>query len=550
MLAEDMDLDRRVCDRARRSRDARFDGRFFIGVTSTGIYCRPICPARAPKDEHVRYFPTAAAAEAAGFRPCLRCRPEAAPGTSAWHGTSGLVSRALRLISEGALDADGVERLADRLGVTARHLRRLFLQHLGATPLEVALTRRAHFAKKLLDETTLAIHHVAIASGFGSVRRFNSHVRRTYGRTPTELRRIRRQRVAADPECYRFRLAYRPPYNWDALLAFLGARATPGVECVSHGRYRRTIDVGGTSGVIAVSDSESGAALNLEVRFPHPGALLVIVERVRRMFDLGADPSLIEEQLGADRLLRPLLAAHQGIRTPGAWDGFELAVRAVVGQQISVRAATTVAGRLAAMFGSPVDQAPGLRPQGPGDGADGGDRDLERLFPSPAQLASAAIERAGVMPSRAHSIRALARQVLAGSISFGPYADAPSIVSALKQLPGIGSWTAAYIAMRALSEPDAFPSGDLVLRRMAGNCTARELDRRAELWRPWRAYAAMLLWQGSGSGEQTPGSMYQDRRDGVTESKPSRRIGHAAERAELRSRVGASPHERAAPGSS
>src|SRR6266545_2413334 len=206
-----MQLDQRMCDRARRSRDARFDGRFFIAVTSTRVYCRPICPARAPNDQHIRYFPTAAAAEAAGFRPCLRCRPEASPGTPAWLGTSGLVSRALRLIAEGALDDDGVERLADRLGVTGRHLRRLFLRHLGATPRDVALTRRMHFAKQLLDETTLAINQVAFASGFRSLRRFHDQMRRTYARTPTSLRRLARAHLALEPECYRFRLAYRPP---------------------------------------------------------------------------------------------------------------------------------------------------------------------------------------------------------------------------------------------------------------------------------------------------------------------------------------------------
>ncbi len=486
-----MELDQRVCDRARRSRDARFDGRFFIGVTSTRVYCRPICPARAPKDEHVRYFPSAAAAEAAGFRPCLRCRPEAAPGTPAWLGTSGLVSRALRLISEGALDDKGVERLADRLGVTGRHLRRLFLQHLGATPLDVALTRRMHFAKKLLDETTLAMGEVAFAAGFGSVRRFNSQMRRTYRRTPTELRRLARQKVAGDPECYRFRLAYRPPYDWDALLNFLGARATPGVECVEHGRYRRTIQIDGKNGVIEVSHLDSGAALRLEVRFPDPRALLFIVERVRRAFDLGADPTLIGEHLSADPLLRRPLAKHPGIRTPGAWDGFELAVRAILGQQISVRAATTIAGRIASICGSPV----------------AADRGLERLFPAPAQLAHAAIERAGVMPARAETIRSLARHVASGTITFGSCIDAEATVSALQDLPGVGLWTAEYIAMRAFGEPDAFPSGDLVLRRAAGGCTARRLDRRSQAWRPWRAYAVMLLWQGATDDREESGRM-------------------------------------------
>jgi len=474
-----MELDRKTCDRARRSRDARFDGRFFIGVTTTGIYCRPICPARAPKDENVSYFPTAAAAEAAGLRPCLRCRPEASPGTPAWFGTSAVVSRALRLIGEGALDGEGVERLADRLGVTDRHLRRLFLQHLGATPLDVALTRRVHFAKKLIDETTLAFHQVAFASGFGSLRRFNGQIHRTYTRSPTELRRLARQSVVRDPECYRFRLAYRPPYDWDAILAFLEARATPGVESVEKSRYRRTITVDGQTGTIEVSQLESAPALSLEVRFAVPRALLFIVERVRRIFDLGDDPAVIAEHLGTDALLRGALAKHPGIRAPGAWDGFELAVRAILGQQIAVRAATTIAGRIASMFGSPIGDSGGLH----------------RVFPAPAQLAKAAIERAGVVAARAETIRSLARQVAEGRIAFGAGSDERATVSALRALPGIGDWTAEYIAMRALGEPDAFPSGDLVLRRLAGDLTKRELDRRSEAWRPWRAYAVILLWQ-------------------------------------------------------
>src|SRR2546428_1490388 len=547
-----MDLDQRVCDRARRSRDARFDGRFFIAVTTTGVYCRPICPARAPKDEHVRYFPTAAAAEAAGFRPCLRCRPEASPGTPAWLGTSGIVSRALRMIGDGALRGEGaasvlrgagapglnkdVEQLAGRLGVTARHLRRLFLQHLGATPLDVALTRRVHFAKKLLDETSLAFHQVAIASGFGSLRRFNGQIRRTYSRTPTQLRRLARQKAAADPDCYRFRLAYRPPYDWDAILAFLSARATPGVESVipaprpttknaktakgandearqslrssrplrsswssSDGsRYRRTISVDGRHGSIEVSRLESRSALSLEVRFPDPRALLFIVERVKAMFDLGADPAIIAEHLRADPLLRGPLAKHPGIRTPGAWDGFELAVRAILGQQISVRAATTMAGRIATMFGSPAIT---------GD-------ESEWLFPTPAQLAHAAIERAGGVSARAETIRSLARRVADATMTFNSSVDAREMVSALKDLPGIGDWTAEYIAMRALGEPDAFPSGDLVLRRMAGGCAARELDRRSASWRPWRAYAVMLLWQSARDEHDTSSRRRHVQRDG------------------------------------
>ncbi|HWI18985.1 MAG TPA: AlkA N-terminal domain-containing protein [Vicinamibacterales bacterium] len=477
-----MQLDRRICDRARKSRDARFDGKFFIAVTSTRIYCRPICPARSPKDENIRYYPTAAAAQAAGFRPCLRCRPEASPGTPAWLGTSGVVSRALRLITEGALDREGVDALADRLGVTARHLRRLFVQHLGATPIDVALTRRIHFAKKLLDETRLPISDVAFAAGFGSLRRFNGEIRRTYSRTPTELRRRARGRVEQG-ERYQFRIAYRPPYDWDAVIAFLAARATPGVERVEDGRYARTIAIGDHSGTISVSHAADGAALLLDVRFPDPRALLTIVERVRRMFDIGADPAVIAEQLSIDPLLKRALAMHPGIRTPGAWDPFELSVRAILGQQISVSAATTIAGRVAERWGSRVES---------GEWVEAGQL-LGRLFPIPAQLAEAPLEEAGIIGTRAASLRALAQAVLGGAICF----DGVNTVDALQTIPGIGEWTAQYVAMRALSEPDAFPSGDLVLRRMAGDCSARELDRRSDAWRPWRAYAVMLLWQAA-----------------------------------------------------
>jgi AraC family transcriptional regulator of adaptative response / DNA-3-methyladenine glycosylase II len=476
-------LDRRICDRARKSRDARFDGKFFIAVTSTRIYCRPICPARSPKDENIRYYPTAAAAQAAGFRPCLRCRPEASPGTPAWLGTSSVVSRALRLITEGALDRDGVDALADRLGVTARHLRRLFVQHLGATPLDVALTRRIHFAKKLLDETQLPMAEVAFAAGFGSLRRFNGEIRRTYSRTPTELRRRARGRVEHG-ERYQFRIAYRPPYDWDAVIAFLAARATPGVESVDCGRYSRTIAIGDHRGCLSVSHAPDGAALLLDVQFPDPRALLTIVERVRRMFDIGADPAVISEQLSGDPLLKQALARRPGIRTPGAWDPFELSVRAILGQQISVPAATTIAGRVAERWGTPVES---------GEWRAGSGELLNRLFPTPAQLADAPLEQAGIIAARAGSLRALARAVSTGAVCF----DGVDTVARLQTIPGIGEWTAQYVAMRALSEPDAFPSGDLVLRRMAGDCSARELDRRSDAWRPWRAYAVMLLWQSA-----------------------------------------------------
>jgi AraC family transcriptional regulator of adaptative response / DNA-3-methyladenine glycosylase II len=442
-----MELDRLSYDRARRSRDARFDGRFFVAVKTTGIYCRPICPARTPKDENVRYFESAAAAEAAGFRPCLRCRPEAAPGSPAWNGTSGVVSRALRLIGEGALDGDGVERLAERVGVTGRHLRRLFRQHLGATPLEVALTRRVHFAKKLLDETGLGLEEIAFASGFGSLRRFNARIRRTFRRTPTELRRRARSFAACEPECYRFRLAYRAPYDWEGMLRYLDSRAIAGVESVDGSTYRRTIAVKGRSGVIEVSLVPGSRALSLSVRFPDPRALLLIVERVRRIFDVGADPKVVAEHLGLDPRLRALLAKSSGIRIPGAWDGFELAVAAVLGRRIT--------RQVAAELGSPLAAG----------------RGLERLFPTPQVVAQASLERAGPPPSRAAIVRSLAREVASGR----------DLLSSAASVPGFPGRICEYLRMRALGEPDAFPSAD------------PELRKSSEQWHPWRAYAYMLL---------------------------------------------------------
>ena len=440
-----MELNDAVCDAARRSRDARFDGRFFIAVTTTRVYCRPVCPVPAPKDEHIRYFPTAAAAEAAGYRPCLRCRPEASPGTPAWSGTSAVVSRSLRLIGDGALDTTDVERFAAAMGVTARHLRRLFLRHLGATPTAIALTRRLHFAKKLVDETSLPFEQVAYAAGFGSVRRFNSEIRRVYSRTPTQLRQLAGKRAESiEHERYQFRLAYRPPYDWDAIIEILRANAIPGVEHVDRTRYRRTIAIGEHTGEIEVRP-DAGFALALDIRFGDPKQLLVIVERVRRMFDLGADPAAIGEQLGADPLLAPRLEHHPGIRVPGAWEAGELATLALAGGRATAR--------IVELFGTRT-----------ASGA--------MVFPSPAQLAAAPLERTGITPRTAELIK-----------RFDPHA--------LDELPAA---TAQYLAMRALGEPDAFPASDPTLRRALGDRTPRDVERLSEAWRPWRAYAAMLLW--------------------------------------------------------
>ena len=488
MLVEDMELDRLTCEQARRARDPRFDGRFFVGVMTTGIYCRPICPARPPLERNVRYFPSAASAAEAGLRPCLRCRPEASPGTPAWLGTSTTVSRGLRLIAEGVLDDGDVEDLAGRLGVTSRHLRRLFLRHVGAAPQAVALTRRAHFAKSLIDETILPFSAVAAASGFGSVRRFNGLIRRTYARTPTELRNTGERAAGRETPEHCFRLAFRPPLDWPTLLAFLRGRATLGVEAVDERSYRRTIAVCGNVGEIDVRLASSGHALEARIRLDDPASLLFVVERIRRIFDLSAAPEIVGAHLGADPLLAPLIARHPGVRVPGAWDGFELTVRTILGQQVSVKAASTLSGRLARAFGMPVNGSSGLT----------------RTFPSPEQLADAAIESVGVVSARATAIRRLAREVVERRLALDRTpADLDSAVAQLTNLPGIGEWTAHYVSMRAFSEPDAFPAGDLVLRRAARVRTEREMIQRASGWRPWRAYAAMLLWQGVGDDVNT-----------------------------------------------
>src|SRR3954468_14051021 len=355
-----MMLDRQVCARARVSRDARFDGKFFTGVLSTKIYCRSICPVPTVKEKNVCYFPTAPAAAEAGYHPCLRCRPECSPGTPAWLGTASTVSRAVRLIGENGLESCGIEDLADRLGVGSRHLRRLFIQHLGAPPMAVAHTRRLHFAKNLIDETTLSMTDIALASGFGCVRRFNAAFRSTYKRTPTQIRRLAHQEIVAPANQYLFNLRFRPPCHWRSMLAFLAARSTPGVEVVEGGRYRRSISVNGVHGYLEVSLAESGEALAVRVQFADAKLLYRIVERIRNMFDVNADWAAIEQGLCADPALRSRIRKSPGLRIPGCWDGFELATRAILGQQITVKGATTLAGRIANLYGQNVATGEGL----------------------------------------------------------------------------------------------------------------------------------------------------------------------------------------------
>ncbi len=465
-----------VWSRARLSRDVRFDGKFFVGVTTSGIYCRPVCPARAAKEGNVRYFPNAAAAAEAGFRPCLRCRPECSPGTPARSGTT--ISRALRLIGESRLEDGGMQHLAECLGVSSRRLRRLFLLHLGASPSSVAQTRRLQFAKKLIDETSLPMTRVALASGFGSVRRFNANIRRVYHRTPTQIRRLARATASLPEDHYLFRLRYRPPYDWNGMLAFLAARATPGVEAVESGSYRRSISVNGCCGCFAVSPDRKNDALAVRIQFGDPRALFLIIERVRAMFDLSADWTEIADMLRNDPALAARLEASPGLRMPGAWNGFELATRAILGQQITVKGATALTGRIVRAIGQPFS----------------GENRLTHLFPSPEILADADLARIGMPRARAETIRALARCVRDGQIRFEGIVDTEAFLSRLCEIPGIGKWTAQYVAMRALGEPDAFPSGDLGLLRALNLESPRELERRAEAWRPWRAYAAMYLW--------------------------------------------------------
>jgi AraC family transcriptional regulator of adaptative response / DNA-3-methyladenine glycosylase II len=493
-----MILDWQVCSRARLSRDARFDGKFFIAVLSTKIYCRSICPARTCKESSVVYYPSAAAAAEAGYRPCLRCRPESSPGTPAWMGTSNTVSRALRLIGESGLDDGGVEVLAERLGVGSRHLRRLFLRHLGATPIAVAQTRRLHFAKKLIDETTLPMNQIALASGFGCVRRFNAGISKVYHRTPTQIRRLARQTKLQPGNQYVFRLHFRPPYHGEGMFAFLAARATPGVELVEEGCYRRTIFLNGRDGYLEVSIDQESSALVARIEFGDPRSLFFIVERIRAMFDLNADWSAIVQSLRFDPALIDRVESDPGLRVPGCWNGFELATRAILGQQITVKGATALAGRLTASFGRPLSLSLGL----PLAAAKG----LTHLFPTPEVLADAKLVSIGLTGARAETIRALARAVADGKIQFEGVVDADAFQQRLCEIPGIGKWTAQYVAMRALGEPDAFPSSDLGLLRAMGLKNSRELEKRAEAWRPWRAYAAMYLWkigsQAAGGGNK------------------------------------------------
>ncbi|MDR3439381.1 AlkA N-terminal domain-containing protein [Telmatospirillum sp.] len=479
--ADALDLDRDACYRALVARDSRFDGRFYTAVLSTGIYCRPICPARTPKLENCLFLPTAAAAHQMGFRPCLRCRPEAAPGLAVHRGSANTVSRALCLIAEGALDQDGIEQLASRLGVGGRHLRRLFDRHVGASPIAVAQAHRILFAKTLIDGTVLPMTEIALAAGFGSIRRFNEVFRRAYGRPPHSLRRHDRTGTLAAG--ITLTLPFSPPYDWPAMLDFLRGRAIPSVESVEEGRYLRSFVVGSQPGWVEVSHPKDANHLLATIHAEAVSVLSTVVARLRRLFDLDADIAVIDAHLAADPRLAERVRQRPGLRVPGAWDAFELAVRAILGQQVSVAAATTFAGRLAGAFGRPLPQPAAA---------------VTRLFPQASVIAEADLTGIGLTRSRAQALQSLARSLGTDPALLTGGDSLDDTVARLGRLPGIGPWTAHYIAMRALREPDAFPAADLgLLRAMEtadGRPTPKALLQMAEAWRPWRAYAALRLW--------------------------------------------------------
>ena len=474
-----MQLDPAHCYRALRSHDARFDGRFFVGVSTTRIYCRPVCTARTPLRDHCEFFPSAAAAEARGFRPCLRCRPELAPGHAAVDAQRRLAQAAAGLIEDGSLGEEGLARLAGRLGVTDRHLRRVFRAEFGVAPVEYAQTQRLLLAKRLLTDTPMPVLDVAMASGFASLRRFNHLFRSRYRLAPMELRRTAPRRE--DASWLVFDLAYRPPYDWDAMLAFLERRAIPGVESVRAGLYERTLRIvhGGVAltGRIEVLPSPRRSALRVRVDPAFARCLPTVLARVKRLFDLACHPEEVAAGLGE------LAGAHPGLRLPGAVDGFEVAVRAIVGQQVTVRAARTLAGRIVAAFGTPLATPAAA---------------LTHAFPAPATLAAlepGAIAALGIVGSRARALVALAREAAEGRLPLEPSADVASTLARLEALPGIGPWTAQYIAMRALAWTDAFPMPDVGLAKALGEKSTARALARAEAWRPWRSYAVIHLWK-------------------------------------------------------
>ncbi len=481
-------LDHNSCYEALVARDPRFDGVLYVGVTTTGVYCRPVCPARTPRSDRCRFFTAAAAAENAGFRPCLRCRPELAPGAAMIDSANRIASSAAQRIEAGALNESGIDDLAAEFGVSARQLRRVVKQELGVTPTELAQTQRLLLAKRLLTDSALPAIEIAFASGFSSVRQFNALFRERYGLSPTSLRRSRNSQRTE--EVLSIKLSFRPPMSWATLLKFLADRAIPGVESVENNSYWRAVMIshgkGQIRGWINVERAGNENTLRVEVSHSLSRALPSLLAKIKNLFDLDAHPQLIEARLGRHELLCDLVKRQSGLRLPGAFDGFEMAMRAVLGQQISVAAARTIAGRITDAFGEQIETP---------------NPNLNRVSVSATRLAQAGagdLTRLGLTGKRAECLISLARAAAEEDIRLEPGVDVPSTIERLKQLPGIGDWTAQYIAMRALRWPDAFPHTDLGLRKALGESSPKRILEISENWRPWRAYALMHLWNSLG----------------------------------------------------
>lgn len=473
-MVHDFDL----CYRAVSSRDARFDGWFVVAVTSTGIYCRPSCPATTPKPENVRFLPTAAAAQRAGFRACKRCRPDATPGSPEWNQRSDVTARSMRLIADGVVDRDGVEGLARRLGYGTRQLHRTLVAEVGAGPLALARAQRAQTARILVETTDLGFSHVAFAAGFGSVRQFNDTVREIFGVTPSVLRRARRAREIA-PGCVTLRLPYREPFAADAMFEFLAARAIPGVEVATRDLYRRALRLPNGTGVIELRPAAGHVACTAQLDDLRD--LTTAVARSRRLLDLDADPAAVDDLLGHDVTLGPWARKAPGLRVPGAIAGDELALRAILGQQVSVRAANALAGRLASEHGEAFDGGPGIT----------------RLFPDVERIAGLAPEVLPLPRSRAATVRTVADALAAGDIVVDAGVDRDELKAALLARPGVGEWTAEYVVLRGTGDPDRFLASDLGVRRALhalGVAPARA-GAVALQWRPWRSYAVVHLWR-------------------------------------------------------
>lgn len=469
------------------SRDARFDGVFYIGITSTGIYCRPVCTARTPKLANCRFFDSAEAAEKASFRPCLRCRPELAPGHAPVDDAHRIASLLAHRIEEGMLDnGGGLEAVAMKFGWSSRQIRRIVHNELGVSPMELVLTRRLLLAKQLLTETALPITEVAFASGFASLRRFNDAFSGRYGMPPTRLRKATRAATNTAPaNTFTLQLSYRPPFDWEGTLRFLRTRALRGVERVDEGAYYRTVKLGAHTGWIRVSQAVDRNALLVELTHSLTPALPSLLGRLRNLFDLSARPDVISAQLMSDPLVANVVAQNPGMRAPGAFDGFELAVRAILGQQVTVKGATTLAGRFIDAFGDVV-----ATPHA----------SLTHLAPTAARIAELCagdVASLGIVQSRARSIIAVALEVASGRLTLDAGADPEATMTQLLALPGIGQWTAHYIAMRALRWPDAFPKEDVVLRNRLGGVTALRAEQLSQAWRPWRSYATLHLWNSA-----------------------------------------------------